>query len=234
MVMNAMCNQSGMVANKVYDQVAATEVLVWCYPMEEIVADNKVSDQVSANNKVSDHVGATQVLVRYFPKEAATYLDADNEDDPDYTSANDDHTEIAGVINNNAPIDLDAPVVTGVNDDNNTNGIAGVNNYNAPINIDAPSIAGVNNDNAPIAGVYDDNNTNGQKMLMNPEPMHHVDVLKISHVNPEVVTDVINWLKKVRILMITRNSRSSCATCIEHSTCPLPWRPMTCIFLIAY
>jgi hypothetical protein len=112
-------------------------------------------------------------------------LDADNEDDPDYTSANDDRTEIAGVINNNAPIDLDAPVVTGVNYDNNTNGIAGVNNYNAPIDIDAPAIAGVNNDKAPIAGVYNDNNTNYQKMLVAIEPIHHVDYLKTSHVNPE-------------------------------------------------
>jgi hypothetical protein len=38
-------------------------------------------------NKISDHVGATEVLVRYIPKEAAAYSDADNDNDPDYAGA---------------------------------------------------------------------------------------------------------------------------------------------------
>jgi hypothetical protein len=42
--------------------------------------------------------------------------------------ANDNCAEIAGVNNNDAPIDLDAPVIAGVNDDNNSDKITGVNN----------------------------------------------------------------------------------------------------------
>jgi hypothetical protein len=155
MVMSTMCDQSGMVANTVSDQVGATKVLVPCFPMEKILVDNKVSNQVGANNKVTDQVGPKEVLVRYFPTKADADLDANDDDDPNDASANDNDAPIAGVNgdNNTALIagvnnNNDNAPITGVNDDNNTAPIRGVNNDNAPI-------AGVSNDDAPIAGVID-------------------------------------------------------------------------------
>jgi hypothetical protein len=115
--------------------------------MEEILGDNKVSNQVGANNKVSDQVGATDVLVQYFPTEAPADLDANNHDDLNDASTNDDST--------------DTPDDTDDDDMDNALELATPDNFTAPTDdlANKAPITGVNNDDAPIAGVNDDNNT---------------------------------------------------------------------------